>query len=65
MKDVFLEKLEKRLTSNELKARLPPEIMQSLVEYCCAIGEPEKVERCVMRMDISSLDLNQVVSRSA
>ena len=59
VKEVFLEKLERSLTSNELKARVPPEVMQSLVEYCCDIGEPEKVERCVLRMDISSLDLNQ------
>lgn len=59
-KEVFLQKLEQSLSSNELTTGIPPEAMQVLVEYCCKIGEPEKVERCVLRMDIASLDLNQV-----
>lgn len=34
--------------------------MQALVEHCVAAGRPEDVERCVLKMDLLSLDLNQV-----
>lgn len=40
---------------------LPPEIMQALVEYYSSKGWLERVEQCVLHMDISSLDFNQVV----
>ena len=33
--------------------------MQALVEHCVAEGRPEAVERCVLKMDLLSLDLNQ------
>ena len=32
-----------------------------LVEYFSERGEPGRVERCVLHMDIASLDFNQVV----
>ena len=34
--------------------------MQALVEHYVAAGQPELVEQCVLKMDIMSLDLNQV-----
>ena len=34
--------------------------MQSLVEECVGGGRAEAVERCVLKMDLLSLDLNQV-----
>lgn len=33
--------------------------MQALVEHFVSLGAPEQVERCVLKMDILSLDLNQ------
>ena len=39
---------------------LPPQVMQALVEHYVAAGQPELVEQCVLKMDIMSLDLNQV-----
>ncbi len=36
------------------------QVMQALVEHFVAVGQPERVERCVLKMDILSLDLNQV-----
>lgn len=46
---------------NELNEGVAPEVIQALVEHCCETGNPDKVERCVLRMDIASLDLNQVL----
>ena len=34
---------------------------QALVEHYAALGQPEAVERCVLQMDIASLDFNQIV----
>ncbi len=36
--------------------------MQALVEHFAAAWRPEAVERCVLKMDLLSLDLNQVRS---
>ncbi len=33
---------------------------QALVEQCAVAGQPEQVERCVLRMDVASLDFSQV-----
>ena len=33
---------------------------QALVEQCSAAGRPEQVERCVLHMDVASLDFSQV-----
>lgn len=38
-----------------------PQVMQALVEHFVAAGQPEEVERCVLKMDLLSLDLNQVL----
>ena len=38
--------------------------MQELVEYYSTKGWLQRVEQCVLHMDISSLDFNQVLVRS-
>lgn len=38
-------------------------IMQELVEYYSTKGWLQRVEQCVLHMDISSLDFNQVLVR--
>ena len=39
---------------------LAPEVVQALVEHCSALGRPDRVERCVLHLDVTSLDLDQV-----
>lgn len=39
--------------------------MQELVEYYSTKGWLQRVEQCVLHMDISSLDFNQVLVRSS
>ncbi|XP_020574102.1 vacuolar protein sorting-associated protein 8 homolog isoform X2 [Phalaenopsis equestris] len=56
----FLEILEPYILRDMLGC-LPPEIMQALVEHYSIKGWLERVEQCVLHMDISSLDFNQVV----
>ena len=56
----FLEHLEPRILSNELQS-LAPEVMQALVEHFAERGQLERVERCVLKLDILSLDLNQLI----
>ena len=58
-RDALLEMLEAPIVADRVP-RLAPEIMQALVEFFTAKGEPERVERCVLHMDIGSLDFNQV-----
>lgn len=36
------------------------QVMQALVEHCVVAGHAEQVEACVLKMDLLSLDLNQV-----
>ncbi|XP_062091293.1 uncharacterized protein LOC133797417 [Humulus lupulus] len=59
-KDTFLELLEPYILRDMLGS-LPPEIMQALVEHYSSKGWLQRVEQCVLHMDISSLDFNQVV----
>ncbi|KAJ8763875.1 hypothetical protein K2173_003657 [Erythroxylum novogranatense] len=59
-KDTFLELLEPYILRDML-GTLPPEIMQALVEHYSSKGWLHRVEQCVLHMDISSLDFNQVV----
>ncbi|KAL9252916.1 Vacuolar protein sorting-associated protein 8-like protein [Drosera capensis] len=59
-KDTFLELLEPYILKDML-GFLPPEIMQALVEHYNSKGWLQRVEQCVLHMDISSLDFNQVV----
>ncbi|WOK95317.1 hypothetical protein Cni_G04024 [Canna indica] len=56
----FLEILEPYILKDMLGS-LPPEIMQALVEHYSSRGWLQRVEQCVLHMDISSLDFNQVV----
>ncbi|XP_031093007.1 vacuolar protein sorting-associated protein 8 homolog isoform X2 [Ipomoea triloba] len=58
--DTFLELLEPYILKDMLGS-LPPEIMQVLVEHYSNKGWLQRVEQCVLHMDISSLDFNQVV----
>ncbi|CAH1429293.1 unnamed protein product [Lactuca virosa] len=59
-KETFLELLEPYILKDMLGS-LPPEIMQALVEHYSTKGWLQRVEQCVLHMDISSLDFNQVV----
>ncbi|XVF33081.1 hypothetical protein REPUB_Repub17cG0137500 [Reevesia pubescens] len=59
-RDTFLELLEPYILRDMLGC-LPPEIMQALVEHYSSKGWLQRVEQCVLHMDISSLDFNQVV----
>ncbi|XP_057533278.1 uncharacterized protein LOC130811119 isoform X2 [Amaranthus tricolor] len=59
-RDTFLELLEPYILKDMLGS-LPPEIMQALVEHYNRKGWLQRVEQCVLHMDISSLDFNQVV----
>ncbi|MQM01056.1 hypothetical protein Taro_033804, partial [Colocasia esculenta] len=56
----FLEILEPYILKDMLGS-LPPEIMQALVEHYSNKGWLQRVEQCVLHMDISSLDFNQVI----
>lgn len=58
-RDTFLELLEPYILKDMLGC-LPPEIMQALVEHYSSKGWLQRVEQCVLHMDISSLDFNQV-----
>ncbi|XP_044411244.1 uncharacterized protein [Triticum aestivum] len=57
---IFLEVLEPYILKDMLGS-LPPEIMQALVEHYSGKGWLQRVEQCILHMDISSLDFNQVV----
>ncbi|KAM3193759.1 hypothetical protein ACQJBY_070406 [Aegilops geniculata] len=57
---MFLEVLEPYMLKDMLGS-LPPEIMQGLVEHYSGKGWLQRVEQCILHMDISSLDFNQVV----
>lgn len=59
-RETFLELLEPYILKDMLGS-LPPEIMQALVEHYNGKGWLQRVEQCVLHMDISSLDFNQVV----
>ncbi len=55
----FLRALEPHICNDSLPA-VAPEAMQALVQHFSASGELHRVERCVLHMDIMSLDLDQV-----
>ncbi|XP_071937451.1 uncharacterized protein [Coffea arabica] len=59
-KETFVELLEPYILKDMLGC-LPPAIMQALVEHYSMKGWLQRVEQCVLHMDISSLDFNQVV----
>ncbi|KAL4418863.1 hypothetical protein ABPG77_002930, partial [Micractinium sp. CCAP 211/92] len=56
----FLQQLLPAILSDRLPS-VAPEVMQALVEHFAAAGRPEAVERCVLKMDLLSLDLNQLI----
>eukprot|EP01018_Ginkgo_biloba_P013146 Gb_27586 [translate_table: standard] len=56
----FLELLEPYILKDMLGG-LPPEVMQALVEHYSRKGWLQRIEQCVLHMDIASLDFNQVV----
>jgi hypothetical protein len=55
----FLEILEPHILADRLPV-LPPEVVQALVEHMSGAQDPQRVERCVLHLDVYSLDLNQV-----
>ncbi|XP_073396316.1 uncharacterized protein [Physcomitrium patens] len=57
---IFLELLEPYILKDMLGG-LAPEVMQALVEHYSYHGWVDRVEQCVLHMDIGSLDFNQVV----
>ncbi|KAI3444349.1 hypothetical protein Pfo_001014 [Paulownia fortunei] len=59
-KETFLELLEPYILKDMLGS-LPPAIMQALVEHYSKRGWLQRIEQCVLHMDILSLDFNQVV----
>ncbi|KAK4425213.1 Vacuolar protein sorting-associated protein 8 [Sesamum alatum] len=59
-KETFLELLEPYILKDMLGS-LPPEIMQALVEHYSKRGWLQRIEQCVLHMDILSLDFNQIV----
>ncbi|KAL1535637.1 vacuolar protein sorting-associated protein 8 [Salvia divinorum] len=59
-KETFLELLEPYILKDMLGS-LPPGIMQALVEHYSKRGWLQRIEQCVLHMDILSLDFNQVV----
>lgn len=56
----FLHQLEPRILADELPS-LAPEVMQALVEHFAHSRQHDRVERCVIKLDILSLDLNQLI----
>ena len=55
----FLERIVPHVMSDKLRA-LPVEVMQALVDHYAALGDADVIEKCVLHMDVESLDLNQV-----
>ncbi|CAL8466179.1 g5715 [Coccomyxa elongata] len=55
----LLERLLPRIMAGQIHS-LAPEVMQALVEQCAAGGKASAVERCVLRLDLATLDFNQV-----
>ena len=58
-KEAFIERIVPHIINGELQS-LPPEVMQSLVTHFASKGEHGIIEKCVLRMDVTSLDVNQV-----
>ncbi len=56
----MLEVLEPAIVADAFEM-LPPEVMHALVEHFAAAGQPGRVERCVLHINVLSLDLDQVI----
>ncbi|EPS74414.1 hypothetical protein M569_00339, partial [Genlisea aurea] len=59
-KETFLELLEPYILKDMLSS-IPPAIMQALVEHYSGRGWLQRIEQCILHMDILSLDFNQVI----
>jgi len=59
--NIFLETLERRITTGEQSCSLPPQLIQDLVEYYVSISQIHKIESLILRFELSSLDLNQII----
>ncbi|KAK9788705.1 hypothetical protein WJX73_001767 [Symbiochloris irregularis] len=59
----FMQALIPCILSGTLTS-LAPEVVQALVEHCVSTGQVDTVERCVLRLNIASLDINQVARLS-
>lgn len=57
----FLENLESAILDRRVSNDLPPQIIQSLVEYFVSRLEIQRIERVILRFDVGSLDLNQLI----
>jgi hypothetical protein len=55
----FLELLEPYILKDTLRG-LAPAVMQALVEHYSEKGWLQRVEQCILHMNIASLDFNQV-----
>jgi hypothetical protein len=56
----FLELLEPYILKDTLRG-LAPAVMQALVEHYSEKGWLQRVEQCILHMNIASLDFNQVM----
>ena len=61
---VFLAALVAPICAGALPA-LPPEVVQALVGQASAAGDAASVERCVLHLDLASLDFDQVARACA
>uniref|UniRef100_A0A8C5EST2 RING-type domain-containing protein n=1 Tax=Gouania willdenowi TaxID=441366 RepID=A0A8C5EST2_GOUWI len=59
-KSVFLESLESYIVADRL-GHLPPHIMRDLLDHYHSSGMMDSLERCVVHLDVTSLDIHQVV----
>lgn len=59
--ELFLQLLEPCILSDRLKF-VGPEVMQAFVEYNAKRGKLAMVERCILHLDIASMDFHQVVT---
>ena len=60
-RSVFLELLEPHFLSDRLPS-LPPSVMQQWVAHYEETGRLEALERCVTHVNVSSLDLHQILT---
>jgi hypothetical protein len=58
-KSAFLQGMVPYVLSDKLRS-LPAEVMQALVDHYASIDAANVIEKCVLHMDVESLDLNQV-----
>uniref|UniRef100_A0A8C5ERG8 RING-type domain-containing protein n=1 Tax=Gouania willdenowi TaxID=441366 RepID=A0A8C5ERG8_GOUWI len=58
-KSVFLESLESYIVADRL-GHLPPHIMRDLLDHYHSSGMMDSLERCVVHLDVTSLDIHQV-----